>query len=139
MNPRSYQEMRCRRFADECRTQGADLSAAWQRKEATALLEKAIETVAPDQAGLTRGELALIEGIRAAFAAETARDDRFPKIVHDRMGSLAADLLKRTGTSEIFGFIEDFAQGKPTATKARAKRIYRQFYPEAKARPNGDS
>lgn len=137
MKHQTHHQLVCGRLADDCCKSLLGYVQHWRQQEAAKLLNAAIAEAFAEDEDLTDGEKALVEAIRSKFAVKAATDIEADKRAHELAHALAQDISNRSGARELFGFVEDVANGKASALgeegKARARQLYDLFHPVGRA------
>lgn len=137
MKHQTHHQLVCSRLADDCCKSLTAHIQGWRRQDAGKLLDAAIAEAFAEDADLTAGERALVDAIRSKFALKVATDAEADARAHELAHSLAQDISNQSGARELFGFVEDVANGKSSAQgaagKARAQQLYDLFHPVKRA------
>lgn len=129
---KTHHQMVCDAIAESACQEIMEFFLGEVTKALRAMVNTAIAASVPEGAELTVGQKTLIKGIRAKVGVMSLNDQKMSEHIHARAHSLAMRIMNESGARELFGFIEDTANEKSSATKARAKRLYDQYHPDAK-------
>lgn len=128
---KTHHQMVCEMVAETTCQEIMEFLTGEVAKSSRALVNTAIAAAIPKGAELTVGQETILKSIRAKVAVAAMSDQKMREEVHGRAHALAMRIMNESGARELFGYIEDVANDKSSATKERAQRLYDQYHPDA--------